>query len=368
MGTNNFLPFCPTSTGTNLLSQGEYAADAERTIGNQPGVARSKLVNKALRQSSYVVGQLAQYMTDKIGADVLDDNTPARLLAQLNAAFLPLAPVVTRYLSGSGNHNLTYHFFIAEGSAEVGATYTNNAITYTVVETVVDGLMIKMTGAGAPEVSGTLTKASGTGDTTLTFYAMRAPLYMNLQMVGGGGGGGGTGSSTAPSGGSGGATTFSDGTTTFSANGGSGGSGGTTGGAGAEGGGVPTNGDVNLNGSAGCPGVNAPSGTNAAGGSGGSSYFGGAGVGGYAGLPYSGAGSAQANTGGGGGGASGPGTSFGAGGGSSGSYLQKLITDLTGTFTYAVGAAGAAGVGTGGSAASGGAGGSGIIILLEVYQ
>jgi len=48
MATNNFLPFSPTDTGTNLLTQVEYAAATDRTIGNQPGVASSKLNNKAI--------------------------------------------------------------------------------------------------------------------------------------------------------------------------------------------------------------------------------------------------------------------------------------------------------------------------------
>jgi hypothetical protein len=51
MATNEILRFAETDTGTNLLTQSEYAADSQRPIGNQPGVARSKLVNKALRLS-----------------------------------------------------------------------------------------------------------------------------------------------------------------------------------------------------------------------------------------------------------------------------------------------------------------------------
>src|SRR5271165_2278853 len=106
MSTNDFLPFCPTDTGTNLLSESDYTAATDRTIGNQPGVASSKLNNKALRQATYVVSQLAQYMVNQIGTDVLDDATPAKLLAQIGATFVPLAPVITRLTSGSGSLNL----------------------------------------------------------------------------------------------------------------------------------------------------------------------------------------------------------------------------------------------------------------------
>lgn len=86
---NNILPFCPTDTGTNLLSQGDYAVATDRTNGNQPGVASSKLVNKAIRQSAFMASQLAQYIADKLAGSVLDDGNTAALLAQFNSAFAP---------------------------------------------------------------------------------------------------------------------------------------------------------------------------------------------------------------------------------------------------------------------------------------
>ncbi len=57
----------------------------------------------------------------------------------------------------------------------VGATYTNNTVTFTVVGTNLAGGAgalagtIIATGSGAPTVSGTLAKASGTGDSNITF-------------------------------------------------------------------------------------------------------------------------------------------------------------------------------------------------------
>jgi len=88
MATNNFLPFAPTDTGTNLLTQGEYAIATDRTNGNQPGTASSKLVNKAIRQSSMVTSQIAQYLTDRTGLNAIDDATAAaNLLTLMNAGF-----------------------------------------------------------------------------------------------------------------------------------------------------------------------------------------------------------------------------------------------------------------------------------------
>ncbi len=87
MATNNILPFCPTDSGTNLLSQSEYAAATGRDIGNQPGIASSKLNNKCDRQASFIASQIAQYICDKTGNDVLDDGNTATLLANIKLAF-----------------------------------------------------------------------------------------------------------------------------------------------------------------------------------------------------------------------------------------------------------------------------------------
>ncbi len=87
MVTNEILPFCPTNTGTNLLTQVAYAAADDRDSGNKPGVASSKLNNKVLRQSAFVASQIAQYISDRLAADVLDDGVTATLLAQIKRAF-----------------------------------------------------------------------------------------------------------------------------------------------------------------------------------------------------------------------------------------------------------------------------------------
>jgi microcystin-dependent protein len=83
MATNEILTFASTDTGTNLLTQAEYTSDSQRTIGNQPGIARSKLVNKALRQSTLVSAALAQYIANKQGVNVTDGKTVSELEAML---------------------------------------------------------------------------------------------------------------------------------------------------------------------------------------------------------------------------------------------------------------------------------------------
>lgn len=86
MATNEILRFAETDTGTNLLTQSEYASDSQRPIGNQPGVARSKLVNKALRQASLIAAGLAEYIADNQANDITDALTPQNIADCLQAA------------------------------------------------------------------------------------------------------------------------------------------------------------------------------------------------------------------------------------------------------------------------------------------
>ena len=75
MATNEILQFCATDTKSNLLTQAEYEADGERIIGNQPGIARSKFVNKVLRQTSAVAAGLGEFIKNG-GNDCTDAQAP----------------------------------------------------------------------------------------------------------------------------------------------------------------------------------------------------------------------------------------------------------------------------------------------------
>lgn len=71
-------------------------------------------------------------------------------------------------------------FTITAGDATVGATYTNNSQTFTVVSTIDGATTLNCTFTGYPEASGTLTKSTGTGDATLTFSAVTYSGIVNL--------------------------------------------------------------------------------------------------------------------------------------------------------------------------------------------
>lgn len=66
-------------------------------------------------------------------------------------------------------------FTVTSANATVGATYTNNGVTFTVLSTIASGttLTTSVSAGGSPTnaASNTLTKVTGTGDSTITFSA-----------------------------------------------------------------------------------------------------------------------------------------------------------------------------------------------------
>lgn len=378
-GTNDFVPFCNENTGTNLPSQASYIANPNLPIGNQPGIASSSFNNKALRQGTTIAAIVAQIAVDQLGVNMNDNQNsadhalPPALYAALTAAFKRQNPTLTTYLSGSGNHNLTYKFQIAAPSVNptAGATYSDGTTTFT-VKTTVTGTQLDASGNAAPaNPSGTLSKVSGTGDATLTYYAYRAPLWIRVRMVGGGGGGAGSGTSAGTAATAGGNTTF--GTSLLVANGGSPGSWGTGGLGGAGGSASLGTGPVGTA----VAGKTAQTAPDTFGGTffglgseGASSALGGGGPGGLGGA---GGGAAQTNTGSGGGAGGGPKSASmqNAAGGGAGGYVDAIITAnssaYASTYAYQVGGAGSAG-GAGPSGQAGGAGAAGQIQVEEHYQ
>lgn len=94
MATNEILPFATDDTGTNLLTQSEYSADSQREIGHQPGIARSKLTNKTMRQTSLLAAGLAEFIADYQANNVTDGLTPQQIADYLLAAITANIPVV----------------------------------------------------------------------------------------------------------------------------------------------------------------------------------------------------------------------------------------------------------------------------------
>ncbi len=278
----------------------------------------------------------------------------------------------TQNFKGAPSGATNYSFTISSGSATVGATYTNNGQTFTVLQTVASGVLLFASGTGTPAASGTLTKSAGTGDATITFslfngcYVLPASVsFIEVTVQGGGGGGGigGTGGGSAGSNGS--ASSF--GTSLFTA--GAGGAGGNLGGPGGSGGGTNSVGTANeiliLDGEIGEGGdADTIVGVYAKGGNGGNTWFSGCGKG-----TVNAAGStaiANSGAGGGGGGGSNAASSAGGGGGGAGGYAQGWLGNPLAYYQVVIGSGGTgATAGTNGFAAGDGA--KGRVLVVEYY-
>ena len=75
MPTNEFYEFA-TSSAAYVETLASYATDVERTAGQQSGVARAELNNRALRQGSAMAAAIGEFMTGQ-GYDALDDGDTA---------------------------------------------------------------------------------------------------------------------------------------------------------------------------------------------------------------------------------------------------------------------------------------------------
>lgn len=109
MATNNFKAF-GIGAGANVTSQSDYEALAALLTGFQSGKASSAQINKALRQSTTMAYVLAQFISDSAAVDVLDNGTPATILASLKSSMTALTPgrlLNVQVFTGSGSYTPT---------------------------------------------------------------------------------------------------------------------------------------------------------------------------------------------------------------------------------------------------------------------
>lgn len=88
MPTNQFYEFA-TSSAAYVETLPDYIVDVERTAGQQSGVARAELNNRALRQGSAMAAAIGSFMTAQ-GYDALDDGDTATRAADFAAAVAAL--------------------------------------------------------------------------------------------------------------------------------------------------------------------------------------------------------------------------------------------------------------------------------------
>ena len=131
MATNEILQFAETDTGTNLLTQAEYLADSQRPIGNQPGVARSKLVNKALRQASLIAAGVAEFLADNQANNITDGLTPQDI-ADYMAAVVRSLGIPTAVAGGTADvitADFTPNVALTNGTTVIVRAGSANATT-----------------------------------------------------------------------------------------------------------------------------------------------------------------------------------------------------------------------------------------------
>lgn len=92
MATNDILPFAQGGTAL-VQTQAAYSADAERLVGNQPGVARPDFVNKTLRQTAAIAAGLGDFLANNQASNVTDALTPAALRTIIENAIRSLVAV-----------------------------------------------------------------------------------------------------------------------------------------------------------------------------------------------------------------------------------------------------------------------------------
>ena len=84
MATNDFIGFASAGSA-NIMSQADYAAAAEQSSGVQPGMASSKLANKAWRQGANMAAAVGELIKNH-GNDALDNGDLVTLYNALLAS------------------------------------------------------------------------------------------------------------------------------------------------------------------------------------------------------------------------------------------------------------------------------------------
>lgn len=154
MATNEILTTASVDNGTNLQTQSEYSADAQRPTGQSSGVARSKFINKTLRQLSVVAAGVAQFIADRQDTNVVDSLVPATFATMLSTALFNQERAIASGTADAILLSLTPAATAFSGNViSWKATATNATTTPTVKR---DGLAAKtlVKGNGVPLVAG----------------------------------------------------------------------------------------------------------------------------------------------------------------------------------------------------------------------
>lgn len=153
------------------------------------GGAYASLLLNVTDGKLYKNSGLSSTFTDATGTATLTAGAFCDFDTWLNSAYMTNNTDIPSFMVTGANaapipsftaNSYTFQVSGVSVSPTAGATYTNNAITYTVtyVRLVGGAGQIVATGSGAPTTSGTLTKSAGTGDATITFTQVGASITL----------------------------------------------------------------------------------------------------------------------------------------------------------------------------------------------
>lgn len=121
MPTNEFLEFA-TSSAAYVETQLAYSTDPERVAGQQSGIARAKINNKALRQGAGMAAAIGEFMVGQ-GYNALDDGDTATRANDFALAVATLiAPNITSAVNAAKTDVLKKVF-------PVGSLYTSTSVS-----------------------------------------------------------------------------------------------------------------------------------------------------------------------------------------------------------------------------------------------
>lgn len=127
MPTNDYLPVA-VGAGANVQTQTAYKGSGPQSVGFGSGIVPSNVANKMWRQASVVISMIAQFISDTLGQDVLDNGNVAALEAQFIAAIGGVAHPGINVVAFSPTPNFDFSI-----SANQEITLTGNVTSSTAV-------------------------------------------------------------------------------------------------------------------------------------------------------------------------------------------------------------------------------------------
>lgn len=169
MPTNDFMEFA-TDPGAYVESLPDYTIDTERTAGQQSGIARADLNNRALRQGSAMAAAIGFFMVAQ-GYDALDDgNTAQRASDFADAVAALIQPDITAAVTAA-------QIAVLQKVFPVGSIYTSYNVSTSPASLLGFGTWSRIQGRMLIGASSTYAATSTGGAATHTLTVSEMPTH-----------------------------------------------------------------------------------------------------------------------------------------------------------------------------------------------